>query len=136
MNPYLTFNGNCAAAFTYYAERLGGQIGMMMTMGESPMADQVPAQFKQNIMHASIFLNGGVVMGSDGMPGQPYPGLSGFSLSLSTTDPVEAERFFNALAEGGTVTMPLEPTFWAVRFGMVVDQFGVPWMVNCEAPQT
>jgi PhnB protein len=134
MNPYLTFNGNCEAAFKFYEARLGGKIGGMMPFEGSPMAAQVPAEHRKKIMHASISFDGNLLMGSDTMPGQPYEGMKGFSLTLSAPDVAEAERLFAALAEGGSVIMPLAPTFWAARFGMLKDQFGVPWMVNCETP--
>lgn len=132
MNPYLSFNGNCKEAFDFYTTRLGATVSMMMTLAESPMADQVPPEHRQRIMHARLQFGADTLMGSDTMPGQPFNGLHGFSLSLNPTDPAEAERLFAALSEGGQVTMPLAQTFWARQFGMVTDRFGVPWMVNCE----
>jgi len=135
MNPYLTFNGNCEAAFKFYQNKLGAELEFMMPFEGSPMAEQVPVDYRNKVLHASLSLNGNVLMGSDGMPGQCGDGMKGFSLSLSVTDAAEAERLFTALSEGGKVTMPLSQTFWALRFGMVTDQFGVPWMVNCEAPK-
>lgn len=133
MNPYLTFNGNCEAAFKFYETKLGAKTEFMMPFEGSPMGDQVPADYRKKILHATVTLNGNTLMGSDGMPGQQSEGMKGFSLSLNTSDVAEAERLFTVLSEGGKVTMPLSQTFWAARFGMVTDQFGVPWMVNCEA---
>jgi len=133
LNPYLTFNGQCAAAFKFYERCLGGKIEMMLTHGESPMANQVPAEWRNKVMHARLVLGDHLLMGSDAPP-EHYEPAKGFSVSFSVDDPKDAERIFNALAEKGTVRMPLQQTFWAVRFGMLVDQFGIPWMINCEGP--
>ena len=132
ITPYLTFNGNCAEAFRFYAESLGGTIEMMMSHGESPIAAQVPKEWHSAIMHARLKVGDAVLMASDAPPEQGQT-PEGFSVSLGVDTPAEAERIFEALAEGGTVRMPLQQTFWAARFGMVVDRFGIPWMVNCEA---
>ena len=131
LNPYLTFNGKCEAAFKFYEQCLRGKIEMMMTHGDSPMAQQVPSEWRNKIIHARLTVGDNVLMGSDAPP-ERYEEMKGFSVSLSVDDPAEAERIFNALVANGTVRMPLQKTFWAVRFGMLVDQFGVPWMVNCE----
>lgn len=132
MTPYLTYNGNCREAMQFYCDRLGASLQMLMRIGDAPMADQIPADQHDRVMHARIQLNGLVLMASDAMSGFPFEGYKGFSLSLNPTDPAEAERLFAALADGGTVTMALEKTFWARLFGTVTDRFGVPWMVNCE----
>ena len=131
LNPYLTFNGKCEAAFKFYEQCLRGKIEIMMTHGDSPMAQQVPSEWRNKIIHARLTVGDNVLMGSDAPP-ERYEEMKGFSVSLSVDDPAEAERIFNALTANGTVRMPLQKTFWAVRFGMLVDQFGVPWMVNCE----
>jgi PhnB protein len=132
LNPYLTFHGNCEAAFRFYERCLGGRIEMMMTHGDSPMADQVAPEWRGKILHARLTIGNWVLMASDGPQGtREEP--RGFCLSLGVDDPAEAERVFVALAEKGKVQMPLQQTFWAIRFGMLVDQFGIPWMVNCEA---
>jgi PhnB protein len=131
LNPYLTFNGKCEAAFKFYEQCLRGKIEIMMTHGDSPMAQQVPSEWRNKIIHARLTVGDNVLMGSDAPP-ERYEEMKGFSVSLSVDDPAEAERIFNALVANGTVRMPLQKTFWAVRFGMLVDQFGVPWMVNCE----
>jgi len=135
LNPYLNFNGNCEAAFKFYEKCLGGKIQMMMTHGQSPMADQTPPDWRGKIMHVRMTVGDRVLMGSDAPP-QYYQKPQGFSVSLSVTDPADAERKFNALAQNGTVQMPLQETFWALRFGSLVDQFGIPWMINCERPTT
>jgi PhnB protein len=131
VNPYLFYDGNCEAAFKHYAKVLGGEIEAMMPHEGTPAAGQVPADWQKKIMHAKMTIDGEVLMGSDAPPGN-FNKPQGFSVSLQIEDPAEAERKFNALAEGGVVTMPIAQTFWARRFGMCVDQFGIPWMVNCE----
>jgi PhnB protein len=131
MNPYLSFSGQCEAAFTLYEQCLGGQIGAIFRYGGSPLAHHVPADWDDKVMHGSITIGGQVVMGGDVAPDR-YEEPKGFSLSLQMTDTTEAERIFHELAEGGRVMMPLEKTFWAARFGMVVDRFGIPWLINCE----
>ena len=133
LNPYLSFNGDCEAAFKFYERILGGKIGFMMRYQESPMAGQTPAEWQDKIMHARLAVGDKVLMGSDAPPGHSEP-MKGFSVSLGIDDPTEADRVFNALAEGGKVGMAIQPTFWALRFGMLVDRYGTPWMVNCEKP--
>jgi PhnB protein len=130
VNPYLFYNGNCEAAFNYYAKALGGEILDMMTHEGTPAEAQTPPEWHKKIMHARMTLDGEVLMASDAPPGH-FRQPQGFSVSLQIEDPAEAERKFAALSEGGTVTMAIGQTFWAKRFGMCVDQFGIPWMVNC-----
>ena len=134
MDPYLTFDGNCAEAMRFYERTLGGKIEMMMTFGESPMAGQVPPGDADRVMHVSLNLPGRNLMASDSMPGQPYAGMSGFSLSLSYATAAEGQRMFDLLAEGGKVVMPYQKTFWAEGFGMLTDRFGAPWMINAGTP--
>jgi len=130
-NPYLTFNGQCEAAFKFYERALGGKIEVMMTHEGSPMEDQVPSEWRKKILHARLLVGDGILMGSDAPPGR-YEKPQGFSVSVHIATTAEAERVFGALAEKGQVQMPLQQTFWAARFGMLVDQFGTPWMINCE----
>lgn len=130
LNPYLTFDGRCEKAFTFYAQCLGGTIDGMFTHGGTPAAEHVAPEWHDKIMHASLKVGDHVLMGSDAPP-ERYEAPSGFSVSLNFDDQAEAARVFNALAENGTVQMPLQETFWASRFGMLVDQFGIPWMINC-----
>jgi PhnB protein len=132
LNPYLVFNGQCEAAFKFYERCFGGKIEMMMTHGDSPMAEQVPSEWRNKVMHVRMALGDEVLMGSDAPPDR-YEQPKGFSVSVGIGKPAEAERIFNALAQNGTVQMPLQKTFFAERFGMLVDQFGIPWMVNCES---
>ena len=131
LNPYLVFNGQCEAAFKFYEERLGGKILVMLTHGSSPMAEQGPPEWRNKIMHAR--LTGGR-RGIDGLrqSTRALEEMKGFYVALNIEAPADAERIFHALAENGTVRMPLQETFWAARFGMLIDQFGVPWMINCE----
>jgi PhnB protein len=131
INPYLLFNGQCGAAFKLYEKVLGGRIVSMQTHGDSPMADKVPADWRDKVLHALLTVGDAVLMGSDAPPPH-YEKPQGFSVSIQLTDPAEADRIFHALAENGTVKMPIGETFWAARFGMLVDQFGIPWIVNCE----
>ncbi len=131
LNPYLTFNGQCEAAFKFYEKALNGKIEMIMAHKDSPAAAQTPPAMREKIMHARMKIGGMVLMGSDAPP-NGFEGLKGFSVSLTLDTPSEAERIFKILSEKGSVRMPLEKTFWAARFGMLVDQWGVPWMINCE----
>jgi PhnB protein len=133
INAYLVFNGRCEEAFTFYEKSLGGKIEGMMTFGKSPMSQEAPADWGKKIVHARMKVGDTVLMGSDGTPDR-YEEPKGFSLSISTKDPAEAERMFNELAAGGKVQMPLQQTFWAAKFGVLVDRFGIPWMINCEQP--
>ncbi|MHC8326167.1 VOC family protein [Pseudomonas sp. LB1P83] len=135
INPYLIFNGDCKAAFTFYAQALQGQIEMMMTFGESPAREHFPADYHNLIIHTRLAVGDQAIMGSDTTPDRPTDDMSGCSVSLNVDSIAEAERVFGALSEDGSVQMPLEATFWAARFGMLVDRFGVSWMVNCEKDQ-
>jgi PhnB protein len=129
LDTYLFFDGNCADAMRFYERTLGGKL-QLMTHGDSPMAAQTPPGSANRIMHARLELDGRLLMASDSMVGQPYQGMKGFSLSLIYPTVAEAQRMFSALAEGGQITMPIAKTFWAEAFGMLVDRFGTPWMVN------
>ncbi|MGE8068639.1 VOC family protein [Pseudomonas sp. NPDC089569] len=135
INPYLIFNGDCKAAFTFYAQSLNGKIEAMMTFGETPAGEHVPKDLHNLIIHTRLAVGDQVIMGSDTTPDRPVDEMSGCSISLNVDSITEAERVFGALAAGGQVQMPLEATFWATRFGMLIDRFGVSWMVNCEKDQ-
>ena len=131
LNPYLYFNGNCEAAFKFYERRLGGKIETIMTHAGTPAEAGVPPEWRDKVLHARMAVGGTVLMASDAPPGH-YQQPQGFSISLGTTAVAEADRLFQALAENGKVSMPIQKTFWATRFGMLTDQFGIHWMVNCE----
>jgi PhnB protein len=131
LNPYLVFNGECEAAFKFYAKCLGGKIEAMMTHAGTPAEQHVPPEWRDKILHARIVVGDAVLMASDAPPDR-YQKPQGFSVSIQINNQAEGERIFRALSENGSVQMPFEQTFWASRFGMCVDQFGIPWMVNCE----
>ena len=131
MTTYLSFKGDCEAAFQFYERCLGAQLGPIFRYAGSPMADQAPTGWQDKIMHGSITLGDQTLMGADIAPDQ-YEEPKGFSLSLQIKSTVDAERIFHDLAEEGRIVMQLEKTFWAERFGMVVDRFGIPWLINCE----
>ncbi|HEX5473921.1 MAG TPA: VOC family protein [Vicinamibacterales bacterium] len=127
---YLNFNGQCAEAFDDYARCLGGKIVAKQTFGESPMKDQVPADWHDKIVHMRLAAGHALLMGSDAPPPR-YSPPKGAQVSVTVDTAAEAERIFNALAKGGTIGMPFAKTFWSDGFGMCTDRFGVPWMVGC-----
>ena len=132
LNPYLFFKGNCEEAFRLYERVLGGKIIFMQTYGDAPDPSQSPVKDHKLIMHARMTVGDEVLMGSDA-PEDRFHTPQGFSVSLGFEDPKEAERVFAGLSQGDSnVIMPIAETFWAERFGMLVDQFGTPWMINCE----
>ena len=130
LQPYLFFKGDCEAAFKFYERCLGGKIEALLTHAGTPAENHVPAEWRNKIMHARLVVGDAVLMGSD-VPPEHHKTPQGFSVTIHVTDPSEAERVFRALADNGNVTMPMAATFWAQRFGMLVDRFGTPWMVNC-----
>ena len=134
IQPYLAYtDGNCEAALHFYQSVLGGEVSFMMRFGDSPMAGEFDAEWHDKIMHATYTFDGQQMMACDRPPNMPGPtGFCGFSLSVAYSDIARGEAVFKALGEGGQVTMPFAPTFWAKGFGMLVDRFGVHWMVNCE----
>jgi PhnB protein len=131
VNPYLLFNGDCEAAFKFYAQTLVGRITAMMTHAGTPMEAHTSPEWRDKILHASLSIGDTVLMGSDAPPDR-YERPQGFSVSLVLKDIAESERIFHALTEGGSVRMPIQQTFWAKRFGMLVDKFAIPWMINCD----
>ena len=131
LNPYLLFDGNCEAALQFYAQAVGAKTLSMMRYGGTPACAQMPANMASKVLHARFAVGDAVIMASD-CPPERYEKPQGCAVALSAEQPAEAERLFHSLAEGGTVTMPIDKTFFAERFGMVTDKFGVPWMVSCE----
>jgi PhnB protein len=131
LNSMLTFSGQCEAAFKFYEECLGGKIVTMLSHGNSPMAEQVPAEWRAKILHATFAAGDTLLMGYDAPPDQ-FEGLKGFSVVLGIDNLADAHRIFEALAAGGTVQLPLQQTFWSAGYGLLTDQFGIPWMINCE----
>ena len=131
LNTYLHFNGNCEEALKFYVKALGAKPVMMLRYGESPMAKETAKELHSKIMHGRITLGDSVIMASDAPPGR-FQAPIGFSINIGVDTPEEAERLFKALSEKAEICMPMAETFWAQRFGMLVDQFGVSWMINCE----
>jgi PhnB protein len=131
LTAHVSFNGQCEAAFKFYEGCLGGKIVTMLTWGDSPMAAQGPPDFEYKILHATLMFGDSMLAGSDAPPGQ-YQKPQGFSVLVGIDDPEKGARIFNALAENGTVQMPFQKTFWARGFGVLTDQFGVSWEINCE----
>jgi len=130
--PYLFFPGTCREAFAFYEKTLNGKMLAMMAASEAPPTDQNMMGDPNLIMHACLDLPGGGRLMASDSPAQYYQKPQGFSVSIHPTSAKEAERLFAVLSEGGQVTMPMEKTFWAERFGCCVDRFGTPWMINCE----
>ena len=131
INAYLNFKGDCAEAIKFYEKILGGQIVATMTFGQSPMASMVPADWQDKILHTRLQVGDQTLMASDAMPDN-YQTPAGVTVALNVDNAAEAERIFAALSEGATIHMPMGKTFWAERFGGLVDKYGIPWMVNCE----
>lgn len=131
VNPYLVFEGQCEAAFKFYEKCLNGKIQALLRFGETPAAEHSPKEMHDKIIHACLMFGEHALMGSDA-PAPQFQAMKGMSVAVHTKEPADAERIFAALAEGGTVGMQLQPTFWAQRFGTLTDRFGTPWMVNCS----
>jgi PhnB protein len=132
LHPYLMFAGNCRDAMSRYQEIFGGEL-TLLTMGDLPGDEQPPPGQEDLIMHAALMFGGDLLMASDDPTGG-VTSMSGIYVSCSVAGADEAERVFAALAEGGKVDMPMEPTFWSPRFGMCTDRFGTPWMVSADQP--
>ncbi len=135
LTPHLSFNGQCEVAFKFYERCLGGKITTMLTWGGSPMATQGPPEMEHQILHATLMIGDSMLAGADVPPGQ-YQKPQGFQVLIGIDDPVKGERMFNARAENGTVQMPFQKTFGATGFGVLTDQFGVSWEINCEQAAT
>ena len=134
LSTYLFFNGNCEEAFKFYERVLGGKIETVHTYAGMPAGagNPTPAGWENKIMHIHLSVDDQALLGSDAPPDHRDKATGGFSVSLSLNDIPRAERIFRALAENGTVKMEFQKTFWAERFGMLADRFGIPWMINCE----
>jgi PhnB protein len=130
---YLSFNGNCDDAMRFYEQALDGKLETIIRNADTPWAAQTPAEHHQLIVHARLALDGnGILYGGDCPPVMPYEGIKGMSLTLNYDTVEQAQRVFGALSEGGTITMAMQPAFWAKAWGMLVDRFGTPWIVNGE----
>jgi len=131
--PYLAFDGACADAMRFYERVLGGKLEILMSGADSPVAAQMPKEFAHRILHARLALpDGGILFAGDAPANVPYEGIKGVSITLNYATTAEAQKVFNALAEGGRVTMSMQPAFWAKVWGMLIDRFGTPWIVNGE----
>lgn len=138
VNIYLTFDGNCREAFEFYKSVFGGEFPHVSTFGEMPPQKGMPPisdELKDKIMHISLPISKETVLMASDAGGEWSPNLqqgNNFTISVNTDTTDETDRIFNALSEGGKVTMPLAKTFWESYFGMFTDKFGINWMVNCE----
>lgn len=130
LNAYLSFDGQCVEAMTFYAEVLGGKLDALITYADMPGDQPCPASHASRIMHANLTHPDFVLMAGDTPPGVPFEGMKGVMMTLTYDSAAEARRVFDKLAAGGTVKMPLAETFWAETFGMVTDRFGTGWGVN------
>jgi PhnB protein len=133
VQPYLNFNGNCEEAINFYKDILGGELLFIQRYGESPMKGMGP---DNNVMHCTLKVGDTHIMASDNPEGQPASVGSNISLAIGSNDPAGAEAMFEKMADGGNVTMPMQETFWAERFGMLTDKYGINWMFNCEKTGT
>ena len=132
VEPYLFFEGRCEEALEFYRKVLGAEVTMLVRFKDSPDPDMCQTGTEDKVMHANLRIGDNTLMASDGRC-EGQAAFQGFSLSLSLADEAEAERLFSALSDGGRVEMPLTKTFWSPLFGMVIDRFGVLWMVNVTA---
>jgi len=133
VQPYLAFQGNCEEAINFYKDALGAELLFMQRFGESPMADMAPAE---KVMHCTLKIGDSHIMACDNMsPDHPTNVGNNISLAIGTNDVERAQQMFDRMSEGGTVTMPMQQTFWAERFGMLTDKFGINWMFNCDKPE-
>ena len=134
-HPYLNFAGTCREAFTRYQEIFGGEL-FLMPMSDVPAEEgmEVPEGRGERLAHAALMIDGALLMASDTFD-DDAPRPQGIYVNYSTADVADAEKVFAALAEGGTIEMPIGPTFFSPMFGICVDRFGIPWMVNADAPE-
>ena len=133
MNTYVNFAGNCAEAFRFYETTLGGKISMLLTHAQAPGPSNLSPDWKDAVLHARISLGGTDLTGADIPNAQP---MRSAYLTLSVESDSEAERIFSALSDGGKVSMPIQETFFASRFGQLQDRFGINWMIICERAAT
>ena len=129
LTPYLLFDGHCEEAFTLYARVLGAPAAEFSRFAQTPMAGQVGPDWAQKIIHADLKIGNQILMGSDAPPAH-YKPPQGISICINFDSEAEAERVYKALSESGKIVMALQETFWAKRYGQIVDRFGIPWMFN------
>lgn len=131
LNPYISYKDNCLEAFETYAKIFGGEVVFVQKFGDAP-GSSAPEHVADKVMHARVNLGGNILMGSDSFDPDEYSAPKGITIQSGWDDFEAAKGAFDALAEGGEITMPFEATFWAKGFGMVTDRFGVPWMLNVD----
>ena len=134
MSVHLNFGGNCKDAFEFYSKVFKAEAPFSMTYGQAPQGAPVPAGWDDKVMHTAIPMGSGVLMGCDAPPDKTKP-LGGFQVCVEDKDQTEVKRIFDALSEGGKVSMPLQKTFWSPQFGMLTDKFGVGWMLSVPGEQ-
>lgn len=132
VNPYVSFDGRCEVAFQFYKKCLNCKIESLVKYGETPMANDVPPEWKEKIIHGTLSVDGKVVLMGADVPPDRYKQAHGLSIMIGIGDTAEARKVFDALSENASIHMPFQKTFWSEGFGMLVDQFGIPWMVNSE----
>lgn len=135
IKPYISFKGNCEEAVNFYKDKLGAEVLFTQRYGESPMAGKGP---DDKIMHTSFKIGDSVIMACDNVFEDQNPTIVGnnITLAIGTKDVAEAESTFEKISDGGSIVMPIQETFWAERFGMLTDKFGINWMINCDKPMT
>ena len=133
VKPYISFTGNCEEAINFYKDKLDAELLFMQRYGDSPMAGKGP---DEKIMHCSIKIGDSVIMACDNVFESQNPTIVGnnITLAIGTSDVAQAESMFDKIADGGKVIMAMQETFWAKRFGMLTDKFGINWMFNCDIP--
>lgn len=134
LEPYIFFHGTCEEALNFYAAALGGTIEGLSRFAGSPMEEHAGPQWREKVMHATLKADGVSFMASDGHPGTPPNGEDNMALSLAMDDVERARQIFDALSEGGTITMEFAPAFWGGTFGSLTDRFGIQWMVSAGGP--
>ena len=134
VKPYISFKGNCEEAINFYKEQLGAEVLYISRYGESPLAGKGP---DEKIMHCSIKIGDSVIMACDNVFEDHNPTTLGnnITLALGTNDMAQADAMFDNMSEGGTIIMPMQETFWAQKFGMLTDKFGINWMFNVDKPE-
>ncbi len=132
LKHYLSFDGDCRQALTWYAGLLGGQVTAMQSFADTPGCEDLPDELKTRILHGRVDVDAFSLMGTDATPDHPYKGVIGAYVVIDLDDQARAEALYSALSEGAqAVEMPLQQTFWARRYGILADRHGVRWMINC-----
>ncbi len=135
IKPYISFKGNCEEAVNFYKEKLGAEVLYLGRYGDSPMKGKGP---DDKIMHCSLKVGDSVIMVCDNVFENTNPTTVGnnISLAIGTNDIAQADKAFEQMSDGATIVMPMQETFWAKRFGMLTDKFGINWMFNCDNPES